>query len=221
MGCLRNATLHHMVVTEVTFVADSPKWFVGATIDGASLSPAQQKALDYLASKPGRWVTGEELRLAVYGQYSAHTSIRVLFHRLRARLPDVVIHSSTHLGYMLPRSSLGAVSPRCGRCGCAVVFEDGGDWSCLDCGATGTLPRIETVGPGVQRASPVEGTMQGKAWTEKDNAFIRANAHRMNDAGMAEHLNRTAAAVRAQRKKLMPSKKRYVLSKPRGRGGRR
>lgn len=201
----------------VTVVADSPKWFIGHEVAGLMLTPQQQRALDYLASKPGRWVPGDELRLAVYGPYSVPSAIRVLIHRMRSRLPSVAIHSSTHLGYMLPRTSLGAVSPRCGRCGCAVVF-DGSDWTCLDCGATGSLPRIETVSP-AQRASPQAGTQQGKPWTEAENLFIRANAHRMNDAGMAEHLNRTAAAVRAQRGKL-GIEKPYVLTKPRGRRSR-
>lgn len=185
-------------------------------IGGVALTSPEQAALDYLACRPGRWVPAEDLRLAAYGSYSTLSAVNMLIHRLRKRLPGVTIFSG-HLGYMLPRTSLGAVSPRCGRCGCAVVFE-ASDWACLDCGASGSLPRIEVVTP-AERASPQEGTKQGKPWTPDDNAFIRANAHRMNDAGMAEHLNRTAAAVRAQRGKL-GIEKPYVLTKPRGRRSR-
>ena len=163
--------------------------------------PTWAIAVDYLLSHAGRWVPSSEISDHIYSGACADASPRVLIHR--ARRAGIPIESS-EMGYRIGRNT----SLACPSCG-ALRVQYPGELVCYGCVGT-QFAELE-----VGRASG-EGERSGKPWTPEEEAFVRANQHRMSQAQMGELLQRSEPSVRGYMR-TRGLEKRYVLTQPRGR----
>lgn len=159
-------------------------------------------AVDYLLRHDGRWVTSTELGDFVYGGFYSRAAPHVLIHR--ARRAGLTVESSC-FGYRMRR----AVFLVCPICGAPRVPYGCNELVCYGCVGT-QFAELE-----VGRASG-EGERSGKPWTPEEEAFVRANQHRMSQAQMGELLQRSEPSVRGYMR-TRGLEKRYVLTQPRGR----
>ena len=158
-------------------------------------------AVEYLVSHAGRWVTSVEIGDYVYSGACVRHAPHMLIQR--ARRAGVPIESS-EMGYRIGRNT-SLVCPSCG----ALRVQYPGELVCYGCVGT-QFAELE-----VGRASG-EGERSGKPWTPEEEAFVRANQHRMSQAQMGELLQRSEPSVRGYMR-TRGLEKRYVLTQPRGR----
>lgn len=117
----------------------------------------------------------------------------------RARQAGIPIESSA-LGYRIGRSN----SLACQECGSLRVRYPDGELVCYGCVGT------EFVDLEVGRAPYDPNTKQGKAWTDDELAYIRANRDAKSNAEIARDLNRTESGVRGQSTAMRLGRKRYI-----------
>lgn len=172
------------------------------TVSAVVHVPVWASAVEYLASHSGRWVTGMEIGDFVYKGICSPRAPHALMRR--ARQAGIPIESS-YLGYRIGRDN----SLACPTCGSLRVRYPDGELVCYGCVGT-QFAELE-----VGRASG-EGERSGKPWTPEEEAFVRANQHRMSQAQMGELLQRSEPSVRGYMR-TRGLEKRYVLTQPRGR----
>mgnify|MGYP001174153113 FL=1 len=170
----------------------------------------EQQVLDYLASHAGRFVPSQELREAVFGEYSSPTRPLEVVLRIRRKLGASVIESAPGFGYRVSNARACGLARRCPRCGRGIVEYRSEGWVCFGCGAQGERAAIEVAELEVGRAAYRGGSRQGEPWTEEERRFVLENDARMGLEEMGRQLDRTASAVRGLRAQLGLPRKAYV-----------
>jgi hypothetical protein len=173
------------------------------------LTVREFQVLDYVRGHRPRAVPYDELKAALFGEYSDPSNPRVMVRRIRRKLGPKVLVTEPGFGVRFGFAPMVEANLRCLACGRPVAcYED--EWVCHACGAMGGRRQIEAAALEVGRVAPKPGTRQGQPWTEEERAFVAANWGSMSQREIGEQLARSESAVRGEAPKLRLPKKPYV-----------